>query len=111
MRCASSASAGPTAVEERISRPPSSARNRKARLKLRPSPDAKEIDRRLAELRAVVQKAFEARQALQDEELKRLRKRLQRIEAQIIGREQAKQRIIDRRVEDLVAPDVGTRRN
>ena len=57
-------------------------------------------------LRDVVKTEFEARQRLQRAELSRLQQELQSIQRQIDTREQLKDEIIDKRVEELINPDI-----
>ena len=58
------------------------------------------------QLAETVEQAFEARQELQRAELAALRQRLVRIEGQIAARERIKDEIIDRRIEDLLNPEL-----
>jgi hypothetical protein len=68
--------------------------------------DSPEMRLRKSELRQQVAEAFEARQQLQRAELDWHRQRLARIEQQIAEREPIKDRVIDRRVDDLLNPDL-----
>ncbi len=62
--------------------------------------DAKEA------LKKIVREAFEARQKLQAAEIEQFRERLSRVEVRIRRREQLKDLIIERRVEELLNPDL-----
>jgi hypothetical protein len=66
--------------------------------------DAKQLDSLKARLQAEVGKAFEARQQAQRIELAALAQRLQQIERTIAARERIKDRIIERRLEELLDP-------
>ena len=66
-------------------------------------PQMKELEDRL---RRQVSAAFEARQQWQDAELVRLRARLAAIEESVAAREKIKDTIINRRVEELLDPDL-----
>lgn len=65
--------------------------------------DAEALKQQLA---GVVKQAFVARQQLQRAELAQFRQRLSRIEQQIATRDRIEDKIIDRRVEELLNPDV-----
>ncbi len=58
-----------------------------------------------AELRALVQQTFAARQEIQRAELAEFTRRLQRMQQSIDTRERISDKIVDRRVEDLLEPD------
>ncbi len=58
-----------------------------------------------AELRALVEKTFAERQEIQRAELAEFTRRLQRMQQAIETREQIAEKIVDRRVEELLAPD------
>jgi len=65
-----------------------------------------EPDKKKQELRDAVKSTFEARQRLQRAELGRLQQELQSIQRQIDTRDQLKDQIIDKRVEELINPDI-----
>src|SRR5690606_10857873 len=65
-----------------------------------------ELDGVRTELAKAVEAAFEKRQQAQMAELDELRKRLNEIEAAISKREKNREAIINRRVEELINPDV-----
>jgi hypothetical protein len=58
------------------------------------------------QLQEAVENVFELRMQIQQAELDRLRAKLQSVERSLEGRRNARRRIIDRRVEELVNPDV-----
>lgn len=60
------------------------------------------LDKMKANVTSAVERAFELRQRLQSAEVEHLRERLNQIEARVRQREALKDRIIERRVEDLV---------
>jgi hypothetical protein len=67
---------------------------------------AEQRDKQKAELRDRVAAAFAARQTMQRAELNQLREQFTRIERQIASREQIQDEIIDRRVEELINPNL-----
>jgi hypothetical protein len=64
-----------------------------------------------AELRALVQKTFAERQKIQRAELAEFTRRLQRMQQAIETREKVAEKIVDRRVEELLHPDNSTESN
>jgi uncharacterized protein (TIGR03067 family) len=66
----------------------------------------KKLEDLKAEIRCEVENAFKARQKSQQAELEALRKKLNQIETSIKNREQNREAIINRRVEELINPDV-----
>ncbi len=71
-----------------------------------PLPDPATGDRLNKELRDAVKQAFEARQKLQRAELADFAERLRRIQQSIEMRDRVSQQIIDRRVEELLHPNL-----
>ena len=65
-----------------------------------------QMQRKRDELRQAVERAFEARQQLQRAETAQMLQQLQRIERKIALREEVKEKIIERRVEELVKPSL-----
>jgi len=72
----------------------------------KPSPDLPVVAWQRAGLRQQVAEAFEGRQQLQRAELDWHRQRLARIEQQIAEREPIKDQVIDRRVDELLNPNL-----
>ena len=56
------------------------------------NPDDKQLEQLRTKLSEVVQKAFEKRQAMQDEEVKQLKERLAKVEATVAKRNEHRRR-------------------
>lgn len=82
------------------------ARQAAARLR-RLSASDPDAEKAREELKTAVTTAFEARQAMQQAEVKRLKEKLAEIEAHVKRREEAKQVLIDERVYELSSGGVG----
>jgi hypothetical protein len=68
--------------------------------------DAETSTKERQQIRRLVAAAFEARQAMQREEVEQFRLRLTRIEQSIAAREALRDKIIDRRVQELLNPEL-----
>jgi multidrug efflux pump subunit AcrA (membrane-fusion protein) len=104
---------GPKAVAAEIQQAAQTARQaelkaaqlaRQYRQAMESGSDDKQLDAERARLRAEIVKAFEAKQRVQFMELTALGQRLRQIEDTVKARETIKQRIIDRRLEELLDP-------
>ncbi len=69
-------------------------------------PQHPQVQSKRSELRQAVERAFAARQQLQRAETAQMLEQLQRIERKIALREEAKEEIIERRVEELLNPSL-----